>query len=161
MTNISAGNPPRSFEEWAFAAARDLANTPPPPRAGAMPDLGSLSEVLAVLVSPRVLGPRAPDDFPGVYLEGGDPSGGALEVLYTAAFGPDMAHPDPAFRVYVTLNHEADAAPALEAVGLLVGEEKDTLLFSEPGLPLPEISCTTRADLQRLHARVLSAARRV
>ena len=161
MTNARPNNPPRSFEQWAFAAARDLANTQPPPRDDAVPEPGSLSEVLAVLVSPRVLGPRPPDDFPGVYVEENDPSGERLEALYAAAFGPDTAHPDPAFRIYATLNHEEGLAPALEAVGVLVGGEKDTLVFSEPGLPLPEISCTTRADLRCLHARVLGAGRRV
>jgi hypothetical protein len=44
---------------------------------------------------------------------------------------------------------------------VLVGERKDRLIFSEPGLPLPEISCSDLADLKRLHARVLSAALRV
>lgn len=161
MQSTPPGRPQRSFQSWALAAARDLGNTAPPPRDHAIPEPGSLSEVLAVLVSPRVLGPRPPDDLPGVYIEEHDPSGEVLEALYTAAFGPDMAHPDPAFRVYATVNHEEGEAPALEAVGVLVGERKDTLLFSEPGLPLPDISCSTLADLRRLHARIVSAALRV
>lgn len=155
------GRPPRPFEEWALAAARNLDGTLTAPRGGATPEPGSLSEALALLLSPRLLGSRPPDGFPGVYVDASDPSGGVLGALYDAAFGPDVAHPDPAFRVYAVLDHEEGMAPTLEAVGILIGRHKDGLVFSEPGLPLPEISCSTLPDLRRLHARVLSAANRV
>lgn len=150
--------PGRSFESWALAAARDLDHTLSAPRPE---EPGSLSEAIAFLLSPRLLGPRSPYGLPGCYAEGGDPSGEALGALYSAAFGPDLARPDPAFRVYATVDHEEGEDPALEAAGVLVGQHKDRLVFSEPGLPLPEISCATLADLRRLHARVLSAALRV
>ncbi len=149
----------RPFEAWALHAARDLDQTlcapgPEEPR--------RLSEAIASLISPRMLGPSEanPDGLPGCYAEAGDPSGEVLGVLYSAAFGPDLGRPDPAFRVYAVLDHDQGEAPLLEAAGILVGEHKDRLVFSEPGLPLPEISCSTLADLKRLHARVLSAALR-
>lgn len=150
--------PTKPFESWAIDLARDLDQTLSFPRAE---EPGRLSEAVASLVSPLLLGPVPPEGFPGCYAAAGDPSGEVLTVLYSAAFGPDFDHPDPAFRVYAVLDYEEGQDPSLEAAGLLVGEHVDRLVFSEPGLPLPEISCSTLADLKRLHARVLSAALRV
>lgn len=131
------------------------------PRGDAAREPGSLSEAIALLLSPRLLGPRPPDALPGCYAEGADPSGEMLGALYDAAFGPDPHSPDPAYRIFATVDHEEGRDPSLEAAGVYVGERKDRLVFSEPGLPLPEISCSTLADLKRLHARLLSAALRV
>lgn len=112
---------------------------------------------------PCLLGPSeaTPDGLPGVYAESGDASGEVLGPLYDAAFGPEAGNPDPGYRIFATVDHEEGRNPSLEAAGVYVGEHKDRLLFSEPSLPLPEISCSNLADLRRLHARVLSAALRV
>lgn len=157
MERTPANRAGKPFEAWAIDAARDLDHTLSAPTAG---EPGSLSEAIALLISTRMLGPVPPDGFPGCCAEGGDPSGEFLGVLYLAAFGPDMTRPDPNFRVYATLDYEEGRDPALEAAGVLVGVHKDSLVFSEPGLPLPQLSCSNLADLRRLHARVLSAALR-
>ena len=160
MTTMPSEPRGRSFEAWALAAADDLRPDPGQPRHQGP---GSLSEAVALLLSPRLLGPSevTPEGLPGVYAESGDASGEVLGPLYSAAFGPELSNPDSAFRVYATIDHEEGEDPSLEVAGVRVGEHKDRLLFSEPGLPLPEISCTNLADLRRLHARVLSAAFRV
>lgn len=162
MTPPNDRRPPRPFEPWAIMLADDLRPDPDHPRHEGP---GSLSEAVALLVSPRLLGPQPPDGLPGLYAHGGDPSAEALGLaLYSAAFGPELSDPDPAFRVYAAVDHEQGTEPALEAAGVVVGTakgQKDVLVFSEPGLPLPEISCSNLADLRRLHTRVLSAALRV
>lgn len=161
MTQIPGEAPGKHFEDWALAAAGLLGPTIGPPIGP--PDAeepGSVSEAVASLLFPGLLGPIPPSGYPGLYEGGADPSGGILEVLYYAAFGPPVERPDPALRIFAVLDHEADADPALEVAGVLVGERKDRLLFSEPHLPLGEISCSNLDDLRRLHARILSAARR-
>lgn len=154
----TAENRGRPFDGWARLLAADLRPDPDERLPGGP---GSLSEAVAFLLSPKCLGPDETRGHPGLYARSADPSGEVLDALYSAAFGPDLSDPDPAFRVFAVLDHEEGQKPSLEAVGLLVGGRKDVLLFSEPFLPLPEISCSNLADLRRLHARLLSAALRV
>ncbi|MDQ3318613.1 MAG: hypothetical protein M3522_14950 [Actinomycetota bacterium] len=105
MERTHAPQSSRPFEAWALHAARDLDQTLSAPRPE---EPGRLSEAVASLISPRMLGPSEAtlDGFPGCYAEAGDPSGEVLGVLYSAAFGPDLGRPDPAFRVYAVLDHD-------------------------------------------------------
>ena len=83
----------------------------------------------------------ARDTFPGYLASrpgGLDASEELAVTLYGAAYAP-WPHElgDPEILILSTLDHdEGLQSPHLQVFGIVRGKNKETLLFSEPGLPL-------------------------
>ncbi len=151
------------FEVWVRRAASDLALHPQNPAfADGVP--GLFAEAAAYLTSPEVLAPAGPPDWsPAVYERDRHGEGDTMLVaLYGAAFGsPDPNDDSLEILVQPVSAAEDSEQPSGIVVGVLVGEERDRLLFSATRLRIPDLACTNVEDLRRVYRLVLSAADRV
>lgn len=152
---------PEGFRNWALAAANALEHrTARPPFGPQVP--GSFAEAVAFLTSERALAPDPPDGLPACYAAGLVEAESMVAALYEAAFVPFGVSEDTGLRIYVWPDSGNDPMGDLEAevVGVRFGEERDSLVFSEPHLRIKDLACEGVEDLRKVHALVLSAARR-
>ena len=168
----SLAQPLPGFEAWVRSAATELRQTVPVVHlAESTP--GSFGEAVALLTAPDMLYPDDDGDPAFCNFEGPSEFDHYLRLLmiglymtYYKGLSESLSDYPPAktdLMFFATMEQPLydPTKHVVRTNAVLIGENKDTLLFSEAGAQLEDYCATNLEDLRRIYELVGSAGQRV